>query len=62
VAISSRRLAAADGAGIAFRWKDYRINGMADNAASPAQVHHDLFKGSHRIRPSGSRFRLARPL
>ncbi|MFZ1894878.1 MAG: transposase, partial [Rhodoplanes sp.] len=27
VAISNRRLVAADDAGIAFRWKDYRING-----------------------------------
>jgi hypothetical protein len=62
VAISSRRLVAADDAGIACRWKGYRINGMADNAASPAQVHHDLPKGSYRIRPSGSRFRGARPL
>src|SRR5215468_4836221 len=26
VAISNRRLVAADDAGIAFRWKDYRIN------------------------------------
>jgi len=27
VAISNRRLVAADDAGVAFRWKDYRING-----------------------------------
>src|ERR1700756_1118633 len=27
VAISNRRLVAADDAGIAFRWKDYRVNG-----------------------------------
>jgi hypothetical protein len=35
VAISSRRLVAADDAGIGLRWKKYRIDGMADNAASP---------------------------
>jgi hypothetical protein len=27
VAISNRRLIAADDAGVAFRWKDYRIDG-----------------------------------
>ena len=27
VAISNRRLVAADGAGVSFRWKDYRIEG-----------------------------------
>src|SRR5205807_8314324 len=26
VAISNRRLVAADDAGVAFRWKDYRVN------------------------------------
>ena len=29
VAISNRRLIAADDAGVAFRWKDYRANGPA---------------------------------
>ena len=28
VAISNRRLVAADGNAIAFRWKDYRVNGQ----------------------------------
>ena len=27
VAISNRRLIAADDAGVAFRWKDYRVDG-----------------------------------
>jgi hypothetical protein len=29
VAISNRRLVAADDGGIAFRWKDYRVNGQS---------------------------------
>ena len=45
VAISNRRLVAADHAGVAFRWKDYRIDGpgpLEDDAASPARVHPAL--------------------
>ena len=45
VAISNRRLIAADDAGVAFRWKDYRIDGpgpLEDDAASPARVHPAL--------------------
>ena len=38
VAISNRRLVDADNTSIAFRWKDYRINGppLEDDATSPA--------------------------
>ncbi|WP_228749913.1 hypothetical protein [Bradyrhizobium sp. BR 10261] len=48
VAISNRRLVAADDGAIAFRWKDYRIT-------------HVLPKGFHRIRHYGLREHHDRP-
>jgi Putative transposase len=61
VAISNRRLVAADDAGIAFRWKDYRLNGP--DRWKTMRLHpqefirrfliHVLPKGFHRIRHYG---------
>ena len=43
VAISNRRLVAADNTSIAFRCKDYRVNGPGRwKTASPARVHQAL--------------------
>ena len=45
VAISNRRLVAADDAGVAFRWKDYRIAGpdrWKTMRLAPARVHPAL--------------------
>ena len=61
VAISNRRLVAADDAGIAFRWKDYRINGPGRWKTMRLHPHefirrflmHVLPKGFHRIRHYG---------
>ena len=61
VAISNRRLVAADGAGVAFRWKDYRANGMERWKTMRLHPHefirrfllHVLPKGFHRIRHYG---------
>jgi hypothetical protein len=61
VAISNRRLVAADGGGIAFRWKDYRANGKLrwkTMTLAPAEfirrfLIHVLPKGFHRIRHYG---------
>jgi hypothetical protein len=61
VAISNRRLVAADDAGIAFRWKDYRINGPGRWRTMRLHPHefirrflmHVLPKGFHRIRHYG---------
>jgi Putative transposase/Transposase zinc-binding domain len=61
VAISNRRLIAADGAGIAFRFKDYRINGPGRWKTMRLHPHefirrfliHVLPKGFHRIRHYG---------
>src|SRR6202043_2950278 len=61
VAISNRRLVAADDGGIAFRWKDYRIEGPGCwKTMTPAPhefirrfLMHVLPKGFHRIRPYG---------
>src|SRR5215469_18707501 len=58
VAISNRRLVAADDDGIAFRWKDYRTNGQSRWKTMRLQPHefirrflvHVLPKGFHRIR------------
>ena len=58
VAISNRRLVAADDTGIAFRWKDYRINGPGRFKTMRLQPHtfirrfllHLLPKRFHRIR------------
>jgi hypothetical protein len=61
VAISNRRLVAADTAGIAFRWKDYRINGADRWRTMRLHPHefirrflmHVLPKRFHRIRHYG---------
>jgi hypothetical protein len=61
VAISNRRLIAADDAGVAFRWKDYRIEGP--DRWKTMRLHpqefirrflmHVLPRGFHRIRHYG---------
>jgi hypothetical protein len=56
VAISNRRLIAADDAGVAFRWKDYRIDGPGRWKTMRLHPHefirrflmHVLPKGFHR--------------
>jgi hypothetical protein len=61
VAISNRRLVAADDGGIAFRWKDYRIDDPARWKTMRLHPHefirrfllHVLPKGLHRIRHYG---------
>ena len=61
VAISNRRLIAADNAGVAFRWKDYRIDGPGRWKTMRLHPHefirrfllHVLPKGFHRIRHYG---------
>jgi hypothetical protein len=61
VAISNRCLVAADDGGIAYRWKDYREDGLArwkTMTLAPAEfirrfLVHVLPKGFHRIRHSG---------
>ena len=61
VAISNRRLVAADDGGVSFRWKDYRIEGperWKTMTLSPAEfirrfLIHVLPKGLHRIRHYG---------
>src|SRR5882724_11924705 len=61
VAISNRRLVAADDTSIAFRWKDYRINGPGRWKTMRLHPHefirrfllHVLPKGFHRIRHYG---------
>ena len=61
VAISNRRLVAADDGAIAFRWKDYRINGADRWKTMRLHPHefirrfltHVLPKGFHRIRHYG---------
>jgi hypothetical protein len=61
VAISNRRLIAADGAGVAFRWKDYRVHGPDRWKTMRLHPHefirrfllHVLPKGFHRIRHYG---------
>ena len=61
VAISNRRLIAADDAAIAFRWKDYRVNGPDRWKTMRLHPHefirrflmHVLPKGFHRIRHYG---------
>ena len=62
VAISNRRLIAADDAGVAFRWKDYRIDGPGRWKTMRLHPHefirrlllHVLPKGFHRIRHYGT--------
>ena len=61
VAISNRRLVAADSEAVAFRWKDYRGNGSDRWKTMRLQPHefirrfllHVLPKGFHRIRHYG---------
>jgi hypothetical protein len=61
IAISNRRLVSADDGGIAFRWKDYRQDGLArwkTMTLAPAEfirrfLIHVLPKGFHRIRHYG---------
>ena len=61
VAISNRRLIAADHAGVAFRWKDYRIDGPGRWKTMRLHPHefirrfllHALPRGFHRIRHYG---------
>jgi putative transposase len=61
VAISNRRLVAADDAGVAFRWKDYRADGPTRWKTMRLHPHefirrfllHVLPKGFHRIRHYG---------
>jgi hypothetical protein len=62
VAISNRRLVAADNTSVAFRWKDYRINSPGRWKTMRLHPHefirrflmHVLPKGFHRIRHYGS--------
>jgi hypothetical protein len=61
VAISNRRLVSADEKGVAFRWKDYRIDGPDRWKTMTLHPHefirrflmHTLPKGLHRIRHYG---------
>ena len=61
VAISNRRLVAADDGGVSFRWKDYRIEGPGRWKTMTLGAHefirrfliHVLPKGFHRIRHYG---------
>ena len=61
VAISNRRLVAADDAGVSFRWKNYRIEGPERWKTMRLHPHefirrfllHVLPKGFHRIRHYG---------
>jgi hypothetical protein len=61
VAISNRRLIAADDGGVSFRWKDYRIDGPGRWKTMTLGAHefirrfllHVLPKGFHRIRHYG---------
>ena len=61
VAISNRRLVSADDAGVAFRWKDYRLDGSDRWQTMTLHPHefirrflmHVLPKGFHRIRHYG---------
>jgi hypothetical protein len=61
VAISNRRLVAADANAVAFRWKDYRIDGPGRWRTMTLALHefirrflmHVLPKGFHRIRHYG---------
>ena len=61
VAISNRRLLSIDDNGVAFRWKDYRIDGQHRWKTMTLTAHefirrfllHVLPKGFHRIRHYG---------
>jgi hypothetical protein len=61
IAISNRRLVSVDDGGVAFRWKDYREDGLARWKTMTLSTHefirrvliHVLPKGFHRIRHYG---------
>jgi putative transposase len=61
IAISNRRLVAADNGGVSFRWKDYRVAGPGRWKTMMLTAHefirrfllHVLPKGFHRIRHYG---------
>jgi len=61
IAISNRRLLSSDDGGVAFRWKDYREDGLARWKTMTLSTHefirrfliHVLPKGFHRIRHYG---------
>jgi hypothetical protein len=61
VAISNRRLISADGTGVTFKWKDYRVEGPGRYKTMTLATHefirrflmHVLPKGVHRIRHYG---------
>jgi hypothetical protein len=62
VAISNRRLVSVDDNGVAFRWKDYRIDGPEDRWKTMTLTAHEFIrrflmhvlpKGFHRIRHYG---------
>jgi len=61
VAISNRRLIAADEGGVTFKWKDYRLEGPGRYKTMTLPTHefirrflmHVLPKGVHRIRHYG---------
>ena len=61
IAISNRRLIAADQRGVTFKYKDYRLNGRARYKTMTLDPHefirrflmHALPKGLHRIRHYG---------
>jgi len=61
VAIANSRLVAFDGARVSFKWKDYRLNGIARQKLMTLDAHefirrfllHVLPDGFHRIRHYG---------
>ena len=59
VAISNSRLIAADGTGVTFKWKDYRVAGRARSKTMTLAVDefirrfHSRPRGLHRIRHYG---------
>jgi hypothetical protein len=63
VAISNRRLVSADAPAVAFRWKDYRIEGPDRWKTMTLHPHefvrrllmHVLPKGFHRMSPCASK-------
>jgi hypothetical protein len=67
-AVSNRRLVAADNTSIAFRCKDYRINGPGRSKTMRLHPHefirrflmHVLPKGFHRIRQNTQYFKALR--
>ena len=53
VAISNRRLVAADDAGVAFRWKDYRIDGPSRWKTMPLQPREFIRRFLLHVLPRG---------